>query len=151
MHLHLLRHHSPATNGAPQTVAVGFASLIFFTLLFPFALLSVGDVATSNALIQLVRTDSGFNVFVLLLLLAPAIGVGVALLARSAWRIGTMLVALVALVMIPLALGALGRGLQTATHGMETVSPGLGSFILVFGYVVLAVATGVTAFRARHS
>ena len=37
MRVHLLAHHPPAINGAPQVTAVGFASVIFFAQLGPLA------------------------------------------------------------------------------------------------------------------
>jgi hypothetical protein len=147
--MHLLHHHEPATNGAPQTVAVGFASLIFFTLLLPFAKVSIQGNMAPDVLIQLLHTNEGFNVFALVVLLAPALGVGVALLARSAWRVSTMLVALITLIGIPLALYTFGHRLQMATHGAAVVTPGLAAYVLLFGYGVIALITGIVAFRAR--
>lgn len=149
--MRLIGHHAPTTNGAPQTVAVGFASLIFFSLLLPFARVSTKGALAPEALIQVLRTDAGFNTFALILLLAAPIGVLVALFARSSWRISTMAVALLALVMIPLAFMQLNHGLQNATHGTERVVPGLATYILVLGYAVLTITTGIVAFRARHS
>lgn len=147
--MHLLHHHAPATNGAPQTVAVGFASLIFFTLLFPFAKVSIDGTMASDVLLQLLHPNGGFNVFALLVLLAPVVGIGVAMLARSSWRISTMGVALIALIVIPLALHTFDHGQQVVTEGTATVIPGLASYILGFGYGMLALITGITAFRAR--
>lgn len=147
--MHLLHHHEPATNGAPQTVAAGFASLIFFTLLLPFAKVSLQGETASNVLLQLLHANGGFNVFALVVLLAPAIGIAVAMTARSSWRVSTMAVALIALILIPVALHTFDRGLQSTTQGTATVFPGLGTYILVFGYAVLALTTGIVAFRAR--
>jgi hypothetical protein len=149
--MHILHHYSPTTNGAPQTVAVGFASLIFFSLLLPFAKVSIQDSLASEVLLQLLRTDAGFNVFALLLLLAPPIGVAVSLFARSTWRVGTLAVSIIALAMIPLTFMQFDHGQQHVAQGMEVVTPGLASYVLMLGYAILAITTGVVAFRARHS
>jgi uncharacterized membrane protein len=103
----------------------------------------------SDVLIQLLHTNEGFNVFAILVLIAPAIGVGVALLARSSWRISTMFVALITLIGIPLALYTFGHRLHAATQGIAVITPGLAAYILLFGYGVIALTTGIVAFRAR--
>jgi len=150
MHVHLLRHHATSTNGAPQVVATGFASLIFFMLVFPFAEISIGGTLEPRILLHLLRTDAGFNLFALALLLAPPLGILVAFGMRSAWRVGTMVVSLLALAAVPLTLITFGHGMRVRSPGLETVSPGVGSYVLILGYCILAIATGITAFRARH-
>jgi hypothetical protein len=152
MQFHLLAHHAPATNGAPETTAVGFASLIFFTLTLPFVELSSGGTTMPDILIHMVRgaEHSGFNIFALVLFFMPIIGIAVALTAHSSWRLATMIVALVGFLLVPISLATLGHGLRSMTQGTETLRPGLGSYTLMLGYGILTVTMAVTAFRARH-
>jgi hypothetical protein len=150
-HFHLFGHHATATNGAPQVTAVGFASLIIFTLVLPFVEVSTNGTTAPLVLVQLIKTTAGFNVFAPILLLIPPLGIAVAMTAHSAWRIGSMFVALVALAAIPLAVFTLNHSMLEATHDMAGVQPGVGSYVLMVGYAILAVATGISAWRARNS
>lgn len=144
-------HHRPSTNGAPQVVAAGFAAMVVLMLLLPLAQVSFAGAVDARPLVFLLKTDTGFNPFALLLLLAPVVGIAEAMLARSAWRGASAAIAVVAVVMIPLTLLTLNRGLHhTVVGNLVSVAPGMGSYVLLTGYLILAIATGTAAFRARH-
>jgi len=150
--MHLLAHHPPATNGAPQVTAVGFASVIFFMLAFPFVEYASAGVTYPDLLIHMIQgaNRTGFNLFALALFLVPFIGIAVAVTARSAWRFGTMLVALAGFVLIPITIAVLGQDMRATTQGTVVILPGLGSYMLMFGYGVITLAAAIAAFRARH-
>lgn len=151
-HIHWTgHHHPPSTNGASQVVAVGFAAMVVFMLLLPLAQVSFEGAVDARPLLFLLKTDTGFNLFALLLLLAPVAGIAEAMLARSAWRIASAGIAVVALLMVPLTLFRVSQGLHhTPVSDLVRVAPGVGSYVLLLGYLVLAVATGTAALRARH-
>jgi len=150
MNIHWIGHHETSRNGAPQAVAVGFAAMVFFMLLLPVARVSFDGTMDTRLLIQVLRTDAGFDFFALLLILAPVAGIAVATLAHSAWRIASALVAGVGLIMVPLVLLTLKQGMYGTSTGLASVSPGVGSYVLLLGYCILAAVTGTAAFRARH-
>jgi hypothetical protein len=150
MSIHWIDHTKPSDNGAPQVVAVGFAAMVFFMLLLPVARVSFEGSMDSRLLVEILKTGAGLNVFALLLILAPVAGIAVAMLARSAWRIASALVAVVAFIMVPLALVTLSRGMYGTSAGLASVSPGVGSYVLLLGYCILAMVTSTAALRARH-
>ena len=152
MQLHWTHHHHPpSTNGAPQVVAAGFAALVVLMLLLPLAQVSFDGAVDARPLVFLLKTDTGFNPFALLLLLAPVAGIAEAMLAHSAWRGTSAAIAAVALLMIPLTLFDLNRGLHhTIVGNLVNVAPGMGTYVLLAGYLILAIATGTAAFRVRH-
>ncbi len=150
MHIHLNGHTEPSDSGAPQVVAAGFALLGIFMLILPLARISFEGSLEPRALIFLLKTDAGFNIFALLLLLAPIVGIAEAMLARSTWRLASASVALIAAILVPLALFALSRGTHRIANGMLSISPGPGWYVLFLGYLIIAVSTGIVAWRAGH-
>lgn len=151
MHIHHLHlgPAKPSTNGAPQVVAVGFLALVFFMLLFPMARVWVGGNMDSRVLLQMLKTDAGVNVFAFVLLFVPPLGIAMAMLFRSAWRVVLALLALAAVILIPLTLFMLRHEMREMMGSAVYVAPGLGSYILLVGYVTLAIVTGTAALRAR--
>lgn len=142
---------APSTSGARQTVAAGFAALLFFMLLFPLAHLSVEGSMDSRLLIQMVSTDGNLNVFALLLLLVPVVGIAIEMLAPRAWRWAGAVTAVAGIVLIPLALLTMGRIFRGEPGGVVSVSPGLATYALAVGYIAVAVATGMAAVQARRN
>jgi hypothetical protein len=151
MHTHHFGHPDAAGNGRPQTVAVFFCGLIFIMLLIPVATVSVEGASDSRLLLYLLKSDAGFNIFALLLFLAPIVGVAVAMWSDSAWRIATTIVAIVAIIMIPLTLITFSHEANGIANGLASTSPSVGSYVLLFGYLLIALITGTAAIRARHS
>ena len=149
MHVHHFGPAKPSTNGAPQVVAAGFFALVFFTLLFPIVRVSAYGEMNTRVLLQMLHTNAGFNLFALLLLLIPPIGIAVAMLARYSWRVASALVAVAAVVLIPLTLGWFGHEMHNMAGNTVQTAPGVASYILLLGYLILAITTGVAAFRAR--
>jgi hypothetical protein len=150
MSIHWIDHTKQPDNGAHQVVAVGFVAMVFFMLLLPVARVSFDGAMDSRLLIQILKTSGGFNIFALLLILAPVVGIAVAMLAHSVWRIASALVAAVALIMVPLTLFTLSRGMYGTSTGLASVSPGVGSYVLLLGYCILVVSTGIAALRVRY-
>ncbi len=141
---------APSTSGARQTVAASFAALIFFMLLLPLVHVSIGGATNSRLLIQMIRTDGSFNVFALLLLLVPLAGLAAEMLAPRKWRGAGVIMAIVGIVLIPLAIYTTSRTLQGELGNMASISPGLGAYVLVLGYIILAIVTGTAAVRERR-
>jgi hypothetical protein len=109
MRLHRFAHHAPSTNGAPQVIATLFAAMLILTILLPIAEVSLEGSMSPRNLVQLISSEAGFNIFALLLLILPVIGIGEAMLARSAWRGASAVVAFVALALLFLVLFLLDR------------------------------------------
>lgn len=149
--MHVLRHHPPSTNGAPQVIAVVFAAVIWFMLVLPFAEYSSGGTTTPEILVHLVKGDPGFNIFSLALLIAPLVGIAVVVLARTTWRAATFLVAIVAFLLVPISVLTLNREMHATTNGTSAILPGVGSYLLAFCYGGLVVVMGILAFRARKT
>lgn len=150
MRLNPFAHHDPSTNGAPQVIAVMFFALIPLTAFLPFAEVTFQGSTYPRLLIQIVRTDSGFNPFALLLLLAPLIGVADGLIARSIWRGASALISLLALVMIGLTFFMLVPQMRGLAGGTGSVYMGIGSYALIVGYSVIMLVTGAAAFLTRE-
>ncbi|HXC24407.1 MAG TPA: hypothetical protein VNU46_00720 [Gemmatimonadaceae bacterium] len=152
MHVHHfhLGPAKPSTNGAPQVVAVGFLALVFFMLLFPMVRVWIDGSMDSRILLQVLKTDAGVNVFAFVLLFVPPIGIAMAMLFRSAWRIASALLALVAVILIPLTWLTVRHEMREMMGSAVSVTPALGSYILLVGYVTLAIVTGTAALRARR-
>jgi hypothetical protein len=136
------------TNGAPQTVAVAFWALLYFMLPFPFAQVALDGATDPRMLITLIKTEGGFNIFAVLLLLAPLVGILWETLASSLWRVGGFIIAAAAAMMVPLTLMTADRQLQRAAAGQNiSVTPGIGGYILLLAYSIIAITAGVAAFR----
>jgi hypothetical protein len=149
MHAHPFGHHEVPTNGAPQVVALCFLFLVVMMLLLPLAEVSFRGALEPAILVKLMKTDAGFNVFALLLFLVPLIGIGAAFLARSMWREVTALIALAGVVLLILTLVTLNHGTQGIASGLESVSLGIGGYVLLGGYALLAIIAGVATFRGE--
>lgn len=74
---------APSAIMPPQVTAAGFAVILGFMLLFPFLRISFGGAEQPRLLIHLFKTDFGFNIFAVLLLLTPLAGIIIAMMARS--------------------------------------------------------------------
>jgi hypothetical protein len=149
MRLHRFAHHAPSTNGAPQVIATLFAAMLILTILLPIAEVSLEGSMSPRNLVQLISSEAGFNIFALLLLILPVIGIGEAMLARSAWRGASAVVAFVALALLFLVLFLLDRAVGEMGDGTGNVTPGIGGYIFLIGYLIILTITSIAAFRAR--
>jgi hypothetical protein len=120
-------------------------------LLFPLVHVTIEGAGYPRLTIQMLSADGAFNVFALILLLVPILGIAIEMLAPRAWRIGGAALALLGIIMVPLAVFWLNRGLRDELGSLENVSMGPGAYILLLGYVLLFLVIGTTEFRwYRH-
>jgi thiol:disulfide interchange protein len=143
-------HH---THGGPQVAAACFAILIPVVLLLPLVRVAYdGQGAGSNTLF-LLRPGGGFNVFALVLLLVPLIGIAVEMMQRPFWDIAAIVIALVGALMVPLAIWMVSRASHAALGPAVSVRPAMGAYALCIAYLALAVAVAVESWllRTHHS
>jgi uncharacterized membrane protein len=140
-------HH---THGGPQVAAACFAILIPAVLLLPLVRVAYdGEGSGGNALFVL-RPDGHFNIFALLLLLIPLIGIGVEMAQRPSWDFAAILIALLGAVSVPLAIFTVSSAAHGALGGAASVRPAMGAYALFIAYITLAIALGIESWRLRH-
>lgn len=143
-------HH---THGGPQVAAACFAILIPVVLLLPLVRVAYdGQGAGSNTLF-LLRPGGGFNVFALLLLFIPLIGIAVEMMQRPFWDIAAIVLALIGAVSVPLAIWMVSSASHAALGPAAVVRPAMGAYALFIAYLTLAVTAGVESWllRSHHS
>lgn len=142
-------HHDPSTNGAPQVIAVLFAAMIPFMAFLPIAQITLEGTMSPLFLVNLIKSESGFNIFALLLLIAPVVGIAEGLISRSIWRGASALIAVLALLMMALTFFVLIRQVRAMGDGTGFVSIGVAGYIMLFDYILILLITGIAAFRTR--
>ncbi len=147
--MHRFAHHDPSTNGAPQVIAVLFVAMIPFMAFLPIAELTLEGTMSPLFLVNLIRMESGFNIFALLLLIAPVVGIAEGLISRSVWRGASALIVVLALLMMALTFFVLIRQVRAMGDGTGFVSLGIAGYIMLVDYVLILLITGVAAFRTR--
>jgi hypothetical protein len=135
---------------APVAATV-FAVTLAFMLLFPFVRMSLDGATEPGLLLFLTRTDFGLNIFALVLLLVPVIGIAASMLLReSRALLAAAVVAAIGVIMVPLAIltlsHAAGGNVELASH----VMPGFGMVAVLIMLGVLAISSGIAAFQARR-
>jgi hypothetical protein len=135
----------------PQVAATTFAVILAFMLLFPFVNLSFEGAEQSTLLIFLLKTDFGLNIFALILLLSPIVGLFAAMTMRKSWAIITTVTAGIGAIMVPLAVLMLRHETNEAPNVMPHVAPTVGTIVFALGLGILAITAGIAAFRERRS
>ncbi len=128
-----------------------FAVTLAFMLLFPFVRLTLGGAGEPETLLFLAKTDFGLNIFALVLLLVPVVGVGVSVFLpeRRAVLIDAIL-AIIGVVMIPLAMLAVGHDAGRNAALGSHVAPGVGMFFITIMLLVLAVSSSIAVLQNRR-
>ena len=142
------RHARLMTREVAGTV---FAVTLAFMLLFPFVRLYLDGSSEPETVLFLTKTDFGLNIFALVLLLVPVVGVAVSLFLRDGLALmADSVLAIIGIIMIPLAVLTLGHeaggNAQLASH----VSIGVGVIPVTIMLVVIAVTSGIAAFQLRR-
>lgn len=141
------RHHLMTREVAGTVFAVTLA----FMLLFPFVRLYLDGSSEPETVLFLTKTDFGLNIFALVLLLVPVVGVAASLFLRDglALVIDSVL-AIIGIIMIPLTMLTLGHeaggNAQLASH----VSFGVGVIPVTIMLIVIAVTSGIAALQLRR-
>lgn len=147
--IHYHYHGENRTHGGPQVAAACFAILIPAVLLLPLVRIAYdGQGAGSNTLF-LLRPGGGFNVFALILLFVPVIGIAVEMMERPFWDVAAIGLALVGALMVPLAIWMVSAASHAALGPSVSVAPAMGAYALFIAYVTLAVAVGLESWRLR--
>jgi len=146
--IHRYNDDPSATHGAPEVTAAVFLGLFAFLLLFPLAGYSLEGMGSAKVALSMLRTDFGFNIFALVLLLTPLLGILIAMLHPPIWRVATTVLAVLGAVMVPLAIFWFGRGLGHAAVPAH-VFPEAGTYLVLPGFVLLALMDGVPLFLHR--
>lgn len=148
--IHYRYHGENRTHGGPQVAAACFAILIPAVLLLPLVHVAYdGEGAGSNTLF-LLRPGGGFNVFALLLLLVPVIGIAVEMTERPFWDIAAIIIAVVGALLVPLSIWMVSGAAHGALGSGASVVPGMGAYALFIAYVTLAIATAIESWRLRR-
>jgi hypothetical protein len=133
----------------PQVAGAVFAVTLAFMLLFPFVRLSLDGSASPETLLFLTKTDFGVNVFALVLILMPIAGIAASLILReSRALLADAILALVGVVMIPLTIITAGHEAGTNSLLAAHVSIGIGMIPIVLMLAVIAIGSGIAAFRS---
>lgn len=128
-----------------------FAVTLAFMLLFPFVRLSLDGASEPETLLFLTKTDFGLNIFALILLLMPVIGVAVSLsLRENTALLADAVCAVIGLVMIPLVILTAGHAAAGNALLLSHVAPGVGMIIVTIMLLVLALSSGIAVFQLRH-
>ena len=128
-----------------------FAVTLAFMLLFPFVRLYLVGSSEPATVLFLTKTDFGWNIFALALLLVPVVGVASSLFLRDGLALmADSVLAIIGIIMIPLTvltLGAeTGANAQLASH----VSFGVGMIPVTIMFLVIAITAGIAAFQLRR-
>lgn len=142
---------APSAIMPPQVTAAGFAVILGFMLLFPFLRISFGGAEQPRLLIHLFKTDFGFNIFAVLLLLTPLAGIIIAMMARSTWYITVAITAAIGVILVPLTIFTLQLQSRSTPNIMAHVAPAWGTFVFPTGLGIIAVVSALTALRARQA
>lgn len=138
------------THGGPQIAAACFAILIPAVLLLPLVRIAYdGEGAGGNTLFVL-RPGGDFNIFALLLLLIPLIGIAVEMTERPFWDIAAIVLAAIGALMVPLAIFMVSHAMHDALGRSASVRPGMGAYALFIAYVTLALVAAIESWRLRH-
>jgi len=147
--IHYHYHGENRTHGGPQVAAACFAILIPVVLLLPLVRVAYdGQGAGSNTLF-LLRPGGGFNVFALVLLFIPLIGIAVEMMERPFWDFAAIALAIIGALMVPLAIWMVSSASHAALGPGVVVSPAMGAYALVIAYLTLAVAVAIESWRLR--
>src|SRR5579875_91885 len=82
------------THGGPQVAAACFAILIPAVLLLPLVRVAYDGQGSGGNALFVIRPDGHFNVFALLLLFIPLIGIAVEMAQRPSWDFAAIILAL---------------------------------------------------------
>lgn len=136
---------------APQVAGTVFAVTLAFMLLFPFVRLSLDGAGEPETLLFLTKTDFGVNIFALILLLMPVLGVAASLaLKEGTALLAQAILAVVGLIMIPLTVLTVGHDAGNNAALNSHVAPGMGLILVTIMLGVLAITSGIAAFQARR-
>lgn len=142
------RHRRLAMS--PEIAAIFFALIFAFMLLFPFVHVSYEGSVQGRRLIQLIDTEFGINIFALLLFLLPVAGIILSMTARRAWDFAATVVAVLALIMVPLTIFTMQHWIGRVPGIIGQVRPGIGTFVFPLFLGILAILTGIATFQDHH-
>jgi uncharacterized membrane protein YbhN (UPF0104 family) len=135
----------------PQVAGAIFAVTLAFMLLFPFVRLSLEGAGEPETLLFLTKTDFGLNIFALVLLLVPVVGVAVSLALRERQALlADAVLAIIGVIMIPLTIMTIGHEAGSNAALASHVSPGFGVVLVAIMLLVVAVFSGIASFQTRH-
>jgi hypothetical protein len=134
----------------PEVAGTVFAVALAFMLLFPFVRLYLDGSSEPETVLFLTKTDFGLNIFALVLILVPVLGVAASLfLRREVALIADSILAIVGVIMIPLSMLTLAHETGANVLLASRVLPGVGMGAALILLVVVAVTSGIAAFQAR--
>lgn len=149
--LHYRYHGENRTHGGPQVAAACFAAIIPVVFLLPMVRIGFGGSGNGRGIMGLIGADAGaFNIFALVLVLLPFVGIAVEMMGRPSWDLTALVLSLIGLVCVPLMVVWAAAGAH-ALHGpLGSVTPLFGAYTLFIAYLVLAAASAYEAFRFRR-
>lgn len=135
----------------PQVAASIFAVTIAFMLLLPFVRLTLIGSAEPETLLFLTKTDFGLNIFALVLLLVPVAGIAASLALREHKALVVEAVlAVIGLIMAPLAMVTLSRATGSNALLAAHVTPGIGMILVSLMLLAVAIGSGIAWVQTRH-
>lgn len=134
----------------PEVAGTVFAVALAFMLLFPFVRLTLEGSSEPDTVLFLTKTDFGLNIFALVLILVPVLGVAASLfLRREVALIVDSILGIVGVIMIPLTILTLASEAGANASLRSHVLPGVGMGAVLILLLVVAVTSGIAAFQAR--
>ena len=134
----------------PQVAAVFFVFTIAMMLLLPFIRLSFNGAEQGQPLIFLFRTDFGLNIFAILLVLAPIVGLIVSLAAPRRWAIEVFVIAAIGLICVPASIFVLSRAMGGTPNIGAHVLPAAGMYVLLVTLAVVLIDAGLEIWHERR-
>lgn len=135
----------------PPVAATIFAVTLAFMLLFPFVRLTLAGSGEPETLLFLTKPDFGLNIFALILFIVPVAGIAASLTLREhVALLMDALLAVIGLIMIPLAFLTLSHDAGSNALLASHVAPGVGMIFITIMLIIVAVSTGIAAVQTRH-
>lgn len=146
-----LRMDSLTSALSPKTAAISFAVILLAMFLLPIVRVSVKGQMQSFRLIQSISSGSGgpTNLSAVVALLAPIVGIVVALMRRPSWRTVSGIVAAVGALAVFMATSRVTSMIQAQTSGMAGSETAIGGFLLPLALIALAVVCLMPLFKSR--
>lgn len=138
------------THGGPQVAAACFAILIPAVLLLPLVRVAYDGEGSGGNTLFVLRPDGHFNIFALLLLFIPLIGIAVEMAQRPSWDFAAIIIALAGAVSVPLAIFTVSSAAHGALGSGASVRPAMGAYALFIAYITLAIALALESLMLRR-
>lgn len=148
--IHYKYHGEHPTHGGAQVAAACFAILIPAMLLLPLVRMGYDGNGSGSQTLFVLHPDGVLNIFAVILLFVPIVGIAVEMMQRPSWDITAIVLAVIGALMVPLSIVTASHAAQGALGSGASVRPAMGAYALFTGYVVLALVVAFESWRLRR-